>query len=186
MKGMRMDPVQQLTHKIYPVESRTLRQVCGLFVTGVTVITTGADGRAAGTTVNSFTSVSLNPPLVLFCIHHQSRLRLELAESGKFAVNLLARRQERLARAFAGKQTANFDHVAYHHSAHGAPVLSDALAYLACDIVNEFPGGDHTIVLGEVAELGIPRRRQEPLIFFEGSFGALEEELRAVYSVWDG
>jgi len=64
------------------------------------------------------------------------------------------------------------------------PVLSDALAYLACDIVDEFPGGDHTIVLGKVVELGIPRRRQEPLIFFEGSFGALEEELRAVYSIW--
>lgn len=181
-----MDSSQQLTHQIYPVESRTLRQVCGLFVTGVTVITTGVDGRAAGTTVNSFTSVSLEPPLVLFCIHHQSRLRLEMAESRKFGVNLLARRQERLARAFAGKRTANFDHVIYHHSTHGVPILSEALAYLACDIVDEFPGGDHTIVLGEVVELGVPRRRQEPLIFFEGSFGALEEELRAVYSIWEG
>jgi flavin reductase (DIM6/NTAB) family NADH-FMN oxidoreductase RutF len=169
-----------------PVDARTLRQVCGLFVTGVAVITTGLDGQAEGTTVNSFTSVSLDPPLVLFCIHDQSRLLVDLAESGKFAVNFLARRHERLARAFAGKQTANFDRVAYHRSAHGVPVLSDALAYLACDIVDEFPGGDHTIVLGRVVELSIPRRRQEPLIFFEGSFAALEEELRAVYSIWDG
>lgn len=173
-------------HQVHPVEPGTLRLVCGMFVTGVTVITTGVDGQAAGTTVNSFTSVSLDPPLVLFCIHRQSRLRLDLKASGKFAVNLLARRQERLARAFAGKQTASFDEVAYHHSAHGVPVLSEALAFLSCDIVDEFPGGDHTIVLGEVAELGVPRQRQEPLIFFEGSFGKLEEELRAVYSIWDG
>ena len=168
-----------------PVEARTLRQVCGLFVTGVTVVTTGIDGRAAGTTVNSFTSVSLDPPLVLFCIHHRSGLREDLRESGRFAVNFLARRQERLARAFAASRANAFDQVA-HHSTHGVPILHDALAYLACDIVDEFPGGDHTIVLGEVVELGIPRRRQEPLIFFEGSFGALEEELRAVYSIWDG
>jgi flavin reductase (DIM6/NTAB) family NADH-FMN oxidoreductase RutF len=173
-------------HKTGQVEPRDLRRVCGLFVTGVTVITSGVDGRAVGATVNSFTSVSLDPPLVLFCIHGGSRLRAELRESGRFGVNFLARRQERLARAFAGRRTASFEHVAHHHSARGVPILSEALAYLACDIVDEFPGGDHTIVVGEVVELGIPQRRQEPLIFFEGSFGALEEELRSVYSVWDG
>jgi 3-hydroxy-9,10-secoandrosta-1,3,5(10)-triene-9,17-dione monooxygenase reductase component len=181
-----MNTSQQPVHQISPVESRNLRRVCGLFVTGVTVITTGADDRAMGTTVNSFTSVSLDPPLVLFCIHRESRLHEELRESGRFGVNFLARRQERVARAFAGRQTASFEHVAHHHSALGVPILSEALAYLACDIVDEFPGGDHTIVLGEVVELGVPQRRQEPLIFFEGSFGALEEELRAVYSIWEG
>jgi len=183
---MSMETSSNSVHQVYPVEPRTLRQVCGLFVTGVTVITTGADGNAVGTTVNSFTSVSLDPPLVLFCLHNQSRLRLELEKSGKFAVNLLARRQERLAREFAGKHTANFEHVVHHRTAHGAPILSEALAYVACDLVDEFPGGDHIIVVGKVVEVGIPHRRKEPLIFFEGSFGALEEELRAVYSIWDG
>jgi flavin reductase (DIM6/NTAB) family NADH-FMN oxidoreductase RutF len=181
-----MNSSQQQLHQIYPVESGNLRRVCGLFVTGVTVITTGVDGHAVGATVNSFTSVSLDPPLVLFCIHRESRLRAELREAGRFGVNFLARRQERLARAFAKRLTANFEHVAHHHSALGVPILSEALAYLACDIVDEFPGGDHTIVVGAVAELGIPQRRQEPLIFFEGSFGALEDELRAVNSIWDG
>src|SRR5437660_10499145 len=177
-----MNSSHQPTHEIEPVDSRTLRRVCGLFVTGVTVITAGDDGHEVGTTVNSFTSVSLDPPLVLFCLHHRSRLRADLRESGRFAVNFLARRQERLARAFAGKLTASFDYVVYHHSAQGVPILSEALAFLSCNIVDEFPGGDHTIVLGEVVELGIPRRRQEPLTFFEGSFGALEDELRAAYS----
>jgi len=181
-----MDASPQTPHKVCAVESRTLRQVCGLFVTGVTVVTTGTDGRAVGTTVNSFASVSLDPPLVLFCIHHQSRLRPELKGAGKFAVNLLARRQERLARAFAGRQTANFDEVVYHRGAPGMPILSEALAYVACEFVEEYPGGDHAIVLGHVIELGIPRQRQEPLIFFQGSFEALEDELRAVSSIWDG
>jgi flavin reductase (DIM6/NTAB) family NADH-FMN oxidoreductase RutF len=177
---------QQMPHEVCAVEPRTLRQVCGLFVTGVTVITSGTEDRTAGTTVNSFTSVSLDPPLVLFCIHQQSRLRDELAESGKFAVNFLARRQERLARAFAGKRTASFDEVAHHRGDHGIPILSEALGYVACELVAEYPGGDHAIVVGHVIEVGIPRRRQEPLTFFEGSFGALEDELRAVYSIWDG
>lgn len=176
----------QAVHQGQPIEGGTLRRVCGLFVTGVTVITTGTEGNADGTTVNSFTSVSLDPPLVLFCIHEQSRLRESLRTSGRFAVNFLARRQERLARKFAGRQTANFDQVGYHHSAGGVPIISEALAFLACDIVNEFPGGDHTIVVGEVVELGIPRPRQEPLIFYAGSFDALEQELRAVHSMWDG
>src|SRR5262245_39365806 len=92
------------SHQTFPVEARALRRVCGMFVTGVTVITTGTGGTAWGTTVNSFTSVSLDPPLVLFCIHRESRLMTELRESRKFAVNLLARRHERLAKAFAGKR----------------------------------------------------------------------------------
>ena len=182
-----MNPAtQQMTNHPPPIEAMALRRVCGLFVTGVTVITTGVDGHAAGTTVNSFTSVSLDPPLVLFCLHRQSRLQEVLRSSGSFAVNFLAGRHETVARAFAGRQTAQFSDVAYHRCAVGMPVLTDALAYLACRIVDEFAGGDHTIVLGEVVELSAPSRRQEPLIFFEGMFGALAEEYRAAHPIWDG
>src|SRR5882724_12083585 len=100
-----MNSLERSTHEIQPVESRTLRQVCGLFVTGVTVITVGVDGHATGTTVNSFTSVSLEPPLVLFCLHAQSRLHALLEQSGNFAVNFLAGKQESVARRFAGRHT---------------------------------------------------------------------------------
>jgi flavin reductase (DIM6/NTAB) family NADH-FMN oxidoreductase RutF len=168
------------------IEPGALRRVCGLFVTGVTVITTGVAGRAAGATVNSFTSVSLEPPLVLFCLHERSRLHGGLAESGAFAVNFLGGRQEPVARAFAGRQTAVFHDVEHHLSAPGVPVLSDALAYLACRIVGRFAGGDHAIILGEVVELGEPRRHREPLIFFEGAFGALEREHGAHNPIADG
>lgn len=168
-----------------PVEPRALRDVCGLFVTGVTVITSGAAGRAAGTTVNSFTSVSLDPPLVLFCLHHQSRLRPTIEESGTFAVNFLTGRQEKLAWAFSGRPATAGDDITYRRSKAGVPILNESLAFLACRLVNEFDGGDHAIYLGEVTELGV-HRRQEPLIFFRGSLSALEEAPHADYPIWDG
>jgi flavin reductase (DIM6/NTAB) family NADH-FMN oxidoreductase RutF len=169
-----------------PIEPKLLRGVCGLFVTGVTVITSGAAGRSIGATVNSFTSVSLDPPLVLFCLHKESRLRLVVEESGMFVVNFLAGRQERLAWTFSKRDTAAIQDVAHHHSAAGMPILSEALAFLACRLVNEFEGGDHTIFVGEVVELGAPRENHEPLIFFRGAMSALEDEPSAVHPIWDG
>jgi 3-hydroxy-9,10-secoandrosta-1,3,5(10)-triene-9,17-dione monooxygenase reductase component len=173
-------------HQAQPIDGKMLRKVCGHFVTGVTVVTSGVDGRAMGTTVNSFTSVSLDPPLVLFCLHQESRLRAVLEESRLFVVNFLAGQQESLAWAFAGRETAVIEDVANHRSVGGTPILSDALAFLACRLVNEFEGGDHTIFLGEVIELGISRQNQEPLIFFRGSLGALAEEQRGIHPIWDG
>jgi 3-hydroxy-9,10-secoandrosta-1,3,5(10)-triene-9,17-dione monooxygenase reductase component len=172
-------------HEVHPIEARTLRRVCGMFVTGVTVITVGVDGHATGTTVNSVTSVSLEPPLVLFCLHAQSRLHGLLERSGNFAVNFLAGKQESVARRFAGRHTADFEDVAHHRSSDGVPVLSEALAYLSCRIVNQFEGGDHWIILGEVTEMGSVRRRQEPLIFFEGNMSVLDGG-SPFHPMWDG
>jgi flavin reductase (DIM6/NTAB) family NADH-FMN oxidoreductase RutF len=169
-----------------PIEARLLRNVCGLFVTGVTVITSGERGRSMGATVNSFTSVSLDPPLVLFCLHKESRLRPVVEESRKFVVNFLAGRQERLARTFAKKDTAAIDEVVHHRSSEGMPILSEALAFLACRLTSEFEGGDHTIFVGEVVELGAPRENHEPLIFFRGSMSELEDEPWAVHPISDG
>ncbi|MEV7974951.1 flavin reductase family protein [Streptomyces sp. NPDC086519] len=158
------------------VEPLDLRRVCGLFTTGVTVITTGPDGDADGTTVNSFTSVSLEPPLVLFCLHRQSRLHTLLEQSGGFTVNFLSGRQQQLARHFAGRRaTAGaFEGVPHHFTADGLPVLSEALAHLTCTTVDVHTAGDHDIVIGEVVELGVPEHGLEPLIFFDGSLGPLE------------
>jgi 3-hydroxy-9,10-secoandrosta-1,3,5(10)-triene-9,17-dione monooxygenase reductase component len=173
-------------HQAHPVDGKTLRQVCGMFVTGVTVITAGADGQAMGTTVNSFTSVSLDPPLVLFCLHRGSRLAPSVRDGAVFVVNFLAGRQEQVAWAFAGSRTASLGDVGYRRSATGAPVLSDALSFLVCRVVDEFDGGDHAIFLGEVMELGVPRHRREPLIFFGGAMGTLEQEPSSTYPAWEG
>jgi 3-hydroxy-9,10-secoandrosta-1,3,5(10)-triene-9,17-dione monooxygenase reductase component len=173
-------------HEAEPVTGRTLRTVCGQFVTGVTVITSGLGERATGTTVNSFTSVSLDPPLVLFCLHQESRLCAVVRDTGAYAVNFLAGPQEGVALDFAGKKTAAIGDTPHHPSTTGVPVLSEALAFLSCRLVNEYDGGDHTIFLGEVAEVGVPSPNQEPLIFFRGSLGALEEELRGAHPIFDG
>lgn len=156
-----------------PVEPAHLRRVCGLFATGVTVITTGAARSPVGATVNSFTSVSLEPPLVLFCLHHKSRLQAELAASGAFAVNFLALPQEQLARDFAGKETAHFDAVPHHRAELDVPVLSEAMGHLVCKVAGQYPGGDHSIVVGEVVAASARAPRLEPLVFFDGSMGAL-------------
>jgi 3-hydroxy-9,10-secoandrosta-1,3,5(10)-triene-9,17-dione monooxygenase reductase component len=179
-------PETEVPHQSMPVEPAMLRTVCGLFVTGVTVITSGTGKETAGTTVNSFTSVSLDPPLVLFCLHNGSRLRAVVESCGAYAVNFLAGRHARLARAFAGRDTAALGSVAHHRSAAGVPVLSEALACLSCRLVNAFDGGDHTIFVGEVVGMGVPRRDQQPLIFFRGSLGALEEEPHGGHVVIDG
>ena len=186
MKGIFVTSQSQSTDETQPIEVKLLRSVCGLFVTGVTVITSGGEKRSMGTTVNSFTSVSLDPPLVLFCLHKDSRLHEVLEESGMFVVNFLAGRQEKIAWTFAGKETALLQDVAHHRSAAGMPILSEALAFLACRLVNRFDGGDHAIFLGEVVELGAPRRNHEPLIFHRGSLSSLEGDPWAVHPIWDG
>jgi 3-hydroxy-9,10-secoandrosta-1,3,5(10)-triene-9,17-dione monooxygenase reductase component len=171
-------PVQSAgTEHRSPVDGRALRDVCGNFATGVTVITSGEKDEAAGTTVNSFTSVSLDPPLVLICLHHNSRLLPVVQHSGGFVVNFLTRQQQEVAWAFAGRDSARIEEVPHHRSEAGLPVLSEALAFLDCTLINEYDGGDHTILLGEVVELGAPAAAEDPLIFFQGAMRELDSEL---------
>lgn len=178
-----MIPVQSApTKDPAPVDGRALRDVCGNFATGVTVITSGDGQDASGTTVNSFTSVSLEPPLVLICLHRASRLLPVVQESGGFVVNFLTQHQQRVAWAFAGRASARMDEVVHHRSAAGLPVLSEALAFLDCRLITEYDGGDHAILLGEVVGLGAPAAEEDPLIFFQGSMRELDGDAAAVRS----
>lgn len=156
-----------------PVAPDALRSVCGNFVTGVTVITSGNGEEAVGTTVNSFTSVSLEPPLVLFCLHTKSRLRPVVQKYGAYAVNILSSQQEMLARNFAGVRTAGLDGVAHRTSVTGVPVLTGALASLSCRLVESFESGDHTVFVGEVVELDQSGPGRHPLVFFRGKMGSV-------------
>lgn len=181
-----MTVASRLEQQVRPIDHKLLRKVCGHFVTGVTVITCEANGMMTGTTVNSFASVSLDPPLVLFCLHRDSRLLDVVRQSGKFGVNFLAGRQESIAWAFASRHRAELGQVAQHRSAEGVPVLSEAAGFLACSLVREYDGGDHLILLGEVIELGVPRRLKEPLIFFRGAMSVLEDVDQVIHPFWDG
>lgn len=139
------------------IEKELFRQVMGRFATGVTVVTTSSNDVLVGLTVNSFCSVSLNPPLVLVCIDHNSGTLPFLRESKIFAVNMLTKHQEQWSRGFATNSPERFEHFChapYHTAATGAPIINDVLAFVDARIVAEYPGGDHVIFLGQVAAMG--------------------------------
>ena len=139
------------------IEKIFFRQVMGHFATGVTIVTTSSKGVLGGLTVNSFCSVSLDPPLVLVCIDMHSSTLAQFRESGIFAVNMLTEEQEELSRCFATPNKDRFGafcHAPHYTVATGAPVLTDVLAFVDARIVAEYPGGDHAIFLGQVEAIG--------------------------------
>jgi flavin reductase (DIM6/NTAB) family NADH-FMN oxidoreductase RutF len=148
------------------------RRVLGQFATGVTIITAMADGEPAGVAANSFTSVSLDPPLVLFCVARTSSTWPRIEKARRFAVNILGEHQEELCRLFATKGVDRFANTEWHIGVGGSPVLHDTLAYLDCEFWAEYDGGDHIIVVGRVLDLGLTHDAG-PLVFFRGKYGRL-------------
>ena len=159
------------------VDQQRFREVIGHFATGVAVVTcTGPDGPA-GLTTNAVTSLSLDPLLLLVCFDNGSRTLPAVRATGRFAVNVLAEGGEELARVFASKQLLGhekFESVT-HTVDHGVPVLDDALAWLVCDLRELLPGGDHTIGIGAVRQMGTgPRADARPLLWYQGAYAALD------------
>lgn len=148
------------------------RKVLGQFATGVTIITAVSDGEPAGVAANSFTSVSMDPPLVLFCVSRTSSTWPRIEAARKFAVNILGEHQEEVSRLFATKGADRFGAVDWHLGVGGSPVLHDTLAYLDCEFWAEYDGGDHIIVVGRVLDLGVTHDAG-PLLFFRGKYGRL-------------
>jgi 3-hydroxy-9,10-secoandrosta-1,3,5(10)-triene-9,17-dione monooxygenase reductase component len=153
------------------IDGDTFRQVLGHFATGVTVITAaGADGPV-GLAVNSFTSVSLEPPLVAFCAALSSSTWPSIQQAGHFCVNIIAEDQEDVCRLFATKGADRFTTIGWRESTRsGAPILEQVLAWIDCEIDAEHAAGDHIIVVGRVQEVGV-ERDGKPLVFFRGGYG---------------
>ncbi|RMI38902.1 flavin reductase [Actinomadura harenae] len=155
-------------------DPRLFRQVVGRFATGVAVVTTVADGVDHAMTVNAFTSVSLDPLLVMFCADRTARFHDTVLTAGTWAVSVLPdglrAASEHLAtrgRPIAGQ----LDGYRVHRGAvTGAPVLSEALASVECRTHAVHEGGDHSIVVGEVLSLDLPNPEAEPLIFHDGRY----------------
>ncbi len=148
------------------------RRVMGHFPTGVTVVTTRlADGRACGLTVNAFCSVSLEPPLVLVCVEHGADSHTCISAAGYFGVNVLgAEGGESISRRFATFGVDDkFAGIAHSEASTGAPILHDALAWADCRVRATYPGGDHTIFLGEV--VAGDARDATPLVYYRGGYG---------------
>jgi flavin reductase (DIM6/NTAB) family NADH-FMN oxidoreductase RutF len=150
------------------IEEKRFRDVMGRFPTGVTLVTTRGEGGAPlGLTVSAFTSVSLDPILVLVCIHREANSHDPIIEGGSFAVNILTSDQADLAIRFSsGLVEERFRGLEPEESPLGNPLLPGSLAWLDCRVKEAFPGGDHSVVLAEVVDcLG---RDGDPLLFHRG------------------
>jgi len=155
-----------------PEDKRALRSALGAFATGVTIVTARAgDGTPVGFTANSFTSVSLDPPLLLVCLAHTSRGYAVFREAEGFAVNVLAAEQETIARLFATPGADKFTRTAWRPGRSGAPILEGCLATFDCAMHQRLTAGDHDILMGRV--LGFTRREGEALLFHGGAFQRL-------------
>lgn len=152
-------------------DGRWFRDVLGNYPTGVTVITAiGEDGSPAGMAVGSFTSVSLNPPLVAFLPDKSSTSFPRIRTAGSFCVNILAAHQEPVCRAFASRGGDKFAHTGWSAGSSGAPRLDGVAAWVDCDFESIQEAGDHYLVIGRVRELH-SSGEQLPLVFFQGGYG---------------
>lgn len=155
------------------LKGRVLRSVLGKFATGITVVAAGRDAPC-GMTANSFTSVSVMPPLILVCVNRTAAVHQAILDSGSFAVSVLSAYQEDVARYFASRSrprgTTEFDSVDWSAGpSTGSPVISGALAWLDCDLAACYDGGDHAIFLGSVQASGCGPAH-DALLFFGGGF----------------
>jgi flavin reductase (DIM6/NTAB) family NADH-FMN oxidoreductase RutF len=154
------------------LDPELFREVFGRFATGVAVITSAGSDGTGGMTANALCSLSLDPLLALVCFDRGARTLPLVREVGRFAVNLLAADQERLAGVFASKlpEREKLEGVP-HHFEHGMPIIDGALAWAACELDDLIAGGDHTIAIGRVIALGLGEG--QPLLWYSGRYHSM-------------
>jgi flavin reductase (DIM6/NTAB) family NADH-FMN oxidoreductase RutF len=156
-----------------PIEPSDFRQALAQFASGVTAVTTrDAAGRLLGLTVTAFSSVSLDPPLVLVCVDERADAQAGFRESGAFGVSVLAEDQEDVSRRFAWSGPAKFDRTELVAGATGVPLVAGALVHLECRVAAAYPAGDHTIYVGEIVALTV--RAGRPLVYHRGQYRRLD------------
>lgn len=160
------------THPHSPPDPLMLRRAFGCFPTGVTVITARTDeGASVGLTVNSWTSLSLDPPLVLWALGLHSVSLPVFETAGHFAVNILSEDQAWLSRRFATRGDDKFAGVAVRPGLHGLPLIEGCSAHIECRMHSRLPGGDHLLLLGEVERVDVLAR--PPLVYARGRYHRL-------------
>jgi flavin reductase (DIM6/NTAB) family NADH-FMN oxidoreductase RutF len=163
------NPMQNSLLNEETVDPRKLRNALGRFATGVTVITTQTpSGKLEGLTANSFSALSLDPPLVLWCIRQSAPSLPGFLAAGGFAVNVLAADQRKLAATFATASIDKFADVPFAIGLRGYPVLPGSIAVFECQTENTVEGGDHLIFIGRV--VATSHRDGEPLVFSGGEY----------------
>jgi flavin reductase (DIM6/NTAB) family NADH-FMN oxidoreductase RutF len=168
------DPATELASGHSLIDPRDFRSALGTYATGVTIITAaGTDGKPYGLTCNSFASVSLNPPLVLWSLGMFSQALSTFQNASHFAVNVLGASQQALAKKFATSSADKFAGVEWTAGLGNAALLADSVANFQCRVVDRYYGGDHVIFLGAVEAYAY--NRQEPLLFARASYGRFIE-----------
>lgn len=157
------------------ISQDTFKKVLGSFCTGVTIVTFKNNETAHGLTVSAFSSLSLDPPLVLVCIKKDGVSHKMMLETDSFAVNILSDKQMDLAWRFADSKLNSEERFAGAELATDAsqPVFAENLSHLICKITDRFEGGDHSIFVGEVQEAGI-NEGEKPLVYFSGGFPKIQ------------
>ncbi|MFJ2742234.1 flavin reductase family protein [Streptomyces sp. NPDC087440] len=157
------------------VQGADMRSAMSSFCTGVALITAlEPDGRPTGMAVQSFSSVSLDPPLICFCPAHTSSTWPKIRAAGRFAVNILGHDQQELCRQFAVPGADKFAGVDWTPGAQGVPLIAGVLATIECELADVLDGGDHAIALGRVTGMEV-RREGEPLVFFRRAYGRVPQ-----------
>src|SRR5215472_732663 len=168
------------------VSQAEFRKALGCFATGITVITLDDQGEVQGMTANAFSSVSLDPMLVLVCVDQRARTHAHLHAKKRFGVNVLAQDQRAISEYYA-RPTRTHDRAAeeagasFERTKHGTPVLCGALAYLECRLHTAQDAGDHTIFIAEVEEVVV--REGDPLIFHRGKYRRIGDSVNAAAPV---
>ena len=156
------------------IEPREYRNAVGCFATGVTIVTTlDHDGEKIGITANSFTSLSLDPPLVLFCVDAKINSFEAFESCRHFNVNVLHEDQMDLSNTFARSSADKWEGVEHAYGENGCPVFEGALAVLECDKHAMYEGGDHLIMIGEVTGMKYDNGDSRPLLYYKGAYGKI-------------
>jgi flavin reductase (DIM6/NTAB) family NADH-FMN oxidoreductase RutF len=151
-----------------PIDDAQFKAAMSHFASGVTIVTTEHDGKPYGMTVASFASLSLRPPLVLVCIEKSVKTHDALADAGVFGVSVLGADQGELSNRFASRVEDKFDGVPVRRGELGVPLIEGAITTLECKVMERLPGGDHTIVVGEVVDART--REGAPLLYFRSGY----------------
>lgn len=155
-----------------PFDATQFRTVIGHFMSGVAVITTRSDDHDFGMTASAVCSLSLEPPMLLACLHQGAPTQQAICATGRFGVSILAQQQDAIAQRFASSVADRFDGVPHRAGTHGQPLLDDALAHIECDVAESVEGGSHRVFLGLVRHAEV--RGGAPLAYYRGRFGRLE------------
>ena len=157
------------TQTLSPIDSDLFKKVAASFASGVTAITTGTNGHYHGMTASAFTSLSLNPPLILVCLDLNSTTLSVIKEHTQFAVNILSRDQEWISQALATRGQHDLAGIPVKQGYLGLPVIEGALAHFECTLRGEYIEGDHVILVGAVESGGVAPE-QSPLVYFRGKY----------------